>query len=254
MTSPDDRWDLLGPYTPSRLESASPPFIGRRFGTNVNPRLCEGQPFCDFGDHSAPLLLDAYVGDMDGSGSWSVHDQLVLTFDRPTNRLGHEEGALNAARLFEIFEFRATFISQSISVTADEWTLGSRLRANWTDAMTLVIEPLEFNATIPSEQMPDATQCGRRDANNVLISCPHQRAMGGTTGAAQTYNIPQGQGFRLRVSVKQSAGLKAASNSPLASATSGSPWGDFAMQHCYAGPMVRSASIRGPCSPRQTAC
>ena len=48
----------------------------------------------------------------------------------------------------------------------------------------LVIEPLEFNSTIPSEQMPDATQCGRRDANNVLISCPHQRAMGGTTGAA----------------------------------------------------------------------
>ena len=71
MTSPDDRWDLLGPYTPSRLESASPPFIGRRFGTNVNPRLCEGQSFCDFGDHSAPLLLDAYVGDMDGSGSSS---------------------------------------------------------------------------------------------------------------------------------------------------------------------------------------
>ena len=246
MTSPDDRWDLLGPYTPSRLESASPPFIGRRFGTNVNPRLCEGQSFCDFGDHSAPRLLDAYVGDMDGSGSWSVLDQLVLTFDRPTNRLGHEEGALNAARLFEIFEFRASFFSQSISETADEWTLGSRLRAHWTDARTLVIEPLELNATILSELMPDATQCGRRDANNILITCPHQRAMGGTTGAGDTYNIPQGQGFRLRVSVKQSAGLKAASNSPLALAASGSPWGDFAMQHCYAGPMVRSASIRDP--------
>ena len=232
-------------FTPSAVVGATPPFAGSRFPANVNPPLCAGQPFCDFGDFSPPQLLRVYIGDMDNSGSWTVHDQLRLTFDRPTNRLGHADGPLDRERLFGIFSFQAAATVFSLDAPGTEWTLASRLRANWTDARTLVIEPLEFNTTFQSELLPDPTQCGLDDAAGNTISCPHQRAMGSDTGAAQTYQIPGGQGAKVRVTVNGSAGLRAESDSPLAEASSGSQ-GDFTLKHCYAGPMVAAAAMRDP--------
>ena len=100
------------------------------------------------------------------------------------------------------------------------------------------------NDTILTEEMPDPTQCGLYDAAGSRIPCPSQRAMGGPTGSHQAYNVPAGQGIRLRVTVNASAGLRTESNSPLAAATGGAY--DFQLQHCYAGVLVSSATIRDP--------
>ena len=68
--------------------------------------------------------------------------------------------------------------------------------------------------------MPDPTQCGLVDAMGDVIECPRQRAMGGSTGAAQQgYIVHGGQGFKLRVIINGTAGLRAESNSPNAQRT-----------------------------------
>ena len=240
--------------TPTGVLRAEPPLRGSAFPSNAGKRLCDGATLCDFGDYSAPELETAYVSDLDNSGSWTEHDQLVLTFDRPTNRLG--QGSLDTQAIRAIFEFRATTVLLSAdlgSADATRWTLGSELAGSWTDSRTLVIEAMRINATEPSEAMPDPTQCGLVDAMGDVIECPKQRAMGGSTGAAQQgFIVPGGQGFKLRVIINGTAGLRAESNSPNAQMTGGVV--DFTggagakpfLSHCYAGVLVASASIRDP--------
>ena len=48
---------------------------------------------------------------------------------------------------------------------------------------------------------------------------PFSEGDGGRDGAHQAYVIPAGQGFKLRVDVNDSAGLRAASDSPYATPT-----------------------------------
>ena len=230
--------------TASAVVSAEPPLRGGYFPNNGGTRLCAGASNCDFGDFAAPKLTKAYVGDLDNSGSWTENDQLILSFDRATNRLGSEGGPMDRTRFFQIFEIRAVNNVGSLDASGTEWMLADDLRAEWVDATTLVVVPLAINYTQPNQAMPDPTQCGLMDADGETIPCPSQRAMGGTTGAAQggRFNIPAGQGFRMRITINETAGLRAESNSPLAAAASGSV--NIGMGHCYAGPLVQSASIR----------
>lgn len=69
----------------SAVLPASPPLLGTRFSkvSTAAKDLCAGgYTLCDFGDHSAPVLIGAYIGDLDSSGAWSYGDYLEFTFDR----------------------------------------------------------------------------------------------------------------------------------------------------------------------------
>lgn len=232
--------------TASAVREPQPPLRGSDFPAFGSTRLCVGVEHCDFGDFSAPVLLSASISDVDNSGSWTANDYLRLEFDRATNRLGEAVGggSLDAAALRQIFAFRAVDNLGSLDVPGAGWELGEPLRGSWTDASTLIIETLHVNDTLASHTMPDPTQCGEYDATNKLIPCPSQKALGGNTGAQGTFSIPAGAGFKLRVAINGSAGLRTASDSPFAASASGTT--DLQMAHCYAGPLVKRAEIRDP--------
>ena len=240
----------LSAIAPSAVLTPQPPLRGSEFPAGGGTRLCDGVQYCDFGDFGAPQLVDTYVGDLDNSGSWSTNDQLTLTFDRPTNRLvggGVVGGGVSLDReaLFSIFSFRAVNNLGSLDAADNEWRVASGLAATWRDTSTLVIDALYINASIPSEQMPDPTQCGLVDDVGDPIICPGLNAMGASTGVHQSgLVIPAGSGFKLRVDINASAGLRTESNSPLAAPAGGSV--DFQLSHCYSGVLVATATMRDP--------
>lgn len=53
---------------PTAILPAEPPLRGTAFPGNKGVRLCAGgAALCDFGDHSAPRLVAAYVSDIDNT-------------------------------------------------------------------------------------------------------------------------------------------------------------------------------------------
>ena len=228
--------------TASGMDAAEPPLRGSRFATGHG--LCSGAgSSCGFGELAAPVLVDAYVGDVDYTGSWTSGDYLQFIFDTPTNTPMIDCTPTCWDGISNLFDIRATTRLGDIN-QAPVWTLGTHVMGNWTDASTFTIITMpgggELNLTL-GHGMPDPSQCGYYDPDeDETVLCADESPQ----YTADGFSASRNKGFRLRVTVHEAGGIRKASNSPIAAAASGTT--DFQLTHCNAGPWVKTATIRDP--------
>ena len=223
---------------------------------------CETTRPSDFGQVCPPIHLYSQIGDADNSGSWTSGDYVELGFDRPTNTPGYVVGTpLSKEQVFALFTFDVASAQESPTPPAVDFyrrAVADNVSAVWTDASTFRMTAVHVDQGNWEQSIPDPYQCGqgfagfttsgsatiglaRQDHSNnpeaTYIECVfYGRSAGGyrypSTSARLSIGYEYTLGIRLRVSVNETGGLRAASNSPFAPAVSGNS--THTLQHCYA--------------------